>query len=411
MLPAWIERVSAALAVLGADGTEILAANAGARRLLAIPEGPVTAPWRLDQLVGAPAAEALAIHLRAEPAGGPDDWLSVRCETAAGARRIAFGLKSAGDVWLATLEDRTPVAAGGGDGDMPWRQNLAAIANWMPVGIEIYDGRFNELFANTQSHRVFDYGERYFGRHDDWWELGFPDAAARAAAFAEWSEKVEDARRHPGTVKDSEWTVRCSDGRDRSMQFRYRFLGDYYVVTFWDVTEQRQLEAELRRLARTDALTGLPNRRSFMETAAEAALRPIEPLALLMLDLDHFKTINDRFGHAVGDQALQAVTERCRGMLRDSDVIARVGGEEFAVLLPATGRAAAVAVAERLREAVGRSRLPIGDGWVALTTSIGGTLVEPADTGVDVVLQRADRALYAAKAAGRNRVVFSDGPA
>ncbi len=409
MLPAWIERVRAPLALLAADGSAVLAANAAAQRLLAVPEAP-TAPWRVDRLVGTAAADALAVHLRAEPAGGPDDWLALRCETTAGDRQIAFGLKSAGDVWMATLQDRTPVAAGS-HVDGSWRRNLAAIANWLPVGIEIYDSRFNELFANTRSHRVFDYGERYFGRHDDWWELGFADPATRAAAFAEWSEKVEDARRHPGTVKESEWTVRCSDGRDRSMQFRYRFLGDYYVVTFWDVTEQRQLEAELRRLARTDALTGLPNRRSFMETAAAVATRPIEPLALLMLDLDHFKTINDRFGHAVGDQALQAVTERCRDMLRDSDVIARVGGEEFAVLMPGTGRAAAVAVAERLREAVGRSRLPIGDGRVAITTSIGGTVAEPADTGVDVVLQRADRALYAAKAAGRNRVVFSDGPA
>ena len=407
-LPGWIARIAAPVAIFDPDGAYCLATNAAGRRLLALADAAAP-PWRLDALVGAPAAESLAIHLRAEPVGGPDDWLALRCETAAGARQIAVSLKRAGAVWVATLEDRTPVARATGE-EPSWRDNLAAIANWLPVGIEIYDGRFNELFANTQSHRVFDYGERYFGSHDDWWDLGFPDPATRAATWQEWLEKVGEARRHPGRVQESEWSVRCSDGLDRTMLFRYLFLGDDYVVTFWDVTEQRQLEAELRRLAGTDALTGLLNRRAFLERAAEVPKRTTEPPALLMLDLDHFKAVNDRFGHAVGDRALQAVAERWRRLLRDSDVIARVGGEEFAVLLPGTGQATAAAVAERLREAVGDTPLAIGGHSLALTASIGAAVAEPADHDFDAVLQRADRALYAAKAGGRNRVVFAGGP-
>jgi diguanylate cyclase (GGDEF)-like protein len=406
MLPAWIARVAAPLAILGADGASVLVANEAGRRLLAVPEA-AAAPWRLEALVGALAANSLAIHLRAEPVGGPDDWLALRCETAAGGRHVAVSLKRAGDVWVATLEDRTP-ATQLLDEELSWRENLAAIANWLPVGIEIYDGRFRELFANTQSHRVFDYGEAYFGRHDDWWELGFPDPATRSATFEEWRAKVEDARRYPGKVQESEWTVRCSDGADRSMLFRYRFLGDFYVVIFWDVSEQRQLEAELRRLAGTDALTGLPNRRSFMDAARHAAARQAEPLALLMLDLDHFKAINDRFGHAVGDRALQVTAERCRQVLRDGDVIARIGGEEFAVLLPATGIDGARLVADRLHGVIRRTPFSLGPLAIEVRASVGGALA-PADAGIDALLDRADRALYVAKSTGRDRVVFADG--
>jgi diguanylate cyclase (GGDEF)-like protein len=406
MLPAWITRVAAPLAILDADGSAVLAANEAGRRLLVAPHA-TAAPWRLDGLVGGVAANSLAVHLRADPVGGPDDWLALRCETAAGVRHVAVSLRRTGDVWMATLEDRTP-AARPVDEDLSWRENLGAIANWLPVGIEIYDGEFHELFANTHSHRVFDYGEQYFGRHDDWWELGFPDPSARTAAVAEWRAKVEDARAHAGAVQESEWTVRCSDGRDRTMLFRYRFLGPYYVVIFWDVSEQRQLEAELRRLAGTDALTGLPNRRSFMEAAAQAAARQSEPLALLMLDLDHFKTINDRYGHAVGDRVLQVTAERCRQALRDGDVIARIGGEEFAVLLPATGLDGARLVADRLHRIIGHAPFVLGNHVIELRASVGGALA-PVDAGVDALLDRADRALYGAKSTGRDRVVFADG--
>jgi diguanylate cyclase (GGDEF)-like protein len=334
----------------------------------------------------------------------------MRCETAAGARRLAISVRRCEAGWLATLFDHTgvPDADAPAAGDLAWQQNLAALANWLPVGIEIYDEDFLELFANTHSHRMFDYGGHYFGHHDDWWDLGFPDRVARAAAYEEWLEKVTAARATPGLVESSEWRVRCSDGRDRTVQFRYRFLDRFYVVVFWDVTEQRLIEAELHRRAGTDMLTGLPNRRKLIETADTLMRTP--PLGLLMLDLDHFKSINDRFGHAVGDQALQAAAERCRRVLRGSDIIARVGGEEFAVLLPGTGRATAAAVAERLREAVARTPLAVGEDRIDLTASVGGTIVGAADGDLDAVLQRADRALYAAKAAGRNRVVFSDAP-
>jgi diguanylate cyclase (GGDEF)-like protein len=406
-VPAWLDRVAVALALLSADGAHVLAANPAGRRLIAA-DG--AGPWATDALLGAAAARALAAHLGAEPTGGPDDWLVVRCDTAAGARRLAVSARRCAAGWMATVCDHphVPDADAPRAGRLAWQENLTALANWLPVGIEIYDADLVELFANAHSHRMFDYGGNYFGHHDDWWELGFPDPVARAAAREEWLGKVAAARRLPGMVQQSEWRVHCRDGCDRTVQFRYRFLDGFYVVVFWDVSEQRRIEAELLLRAGTDMLTGLPNRRRLLETARHLMRTP--PFGLLMLDLDHFKAINDRFGHAVGDQALQAAADRCRRVLRDSDIIARVGGEEFAVLLPGTELETAASVAERLRAAVAHAPLLVGNQRLDLTASIGGTVVGAADGDLDDVLQRADRALYAAKAAGRNRSVFAEVP-
>ena len=407
-LTAWLGGLSVPLAVLSQDGRQILAANAAARRLLALPAGvrsDTGAPWWLFSVIGRDATVAVRQHLRADPVGGPDDWLALRFRTTAGPRLIAFSLRRLPEGgWLATLKDRTPAGLHEGS-RITWGENIEALANWLPVGVEIYDRDLRELFSNTHSYRVFDYAGTYFGHHSDWWALGFTDPAARAAAMAEWQAKVEVARRQEGAVQVSEWTVRCSDGSDRTMQFRYRFLGDYYIVVFWDVTEQRQLEAELRRSAATDALTGLPNRRAFMQAATRVGAAPGDPRALLLLDLDHFKSINDRFGHAVGDRALQETAGRCRRVLRDDDQIARIGGEEFAVLLPSTSLDGARMVADRLHDAIRRAPYALDPHRLEVRACVGGAYAT-AETGIDVLFERADRALYAAKSRGRDRVVF-----
>lgn len=165
----------------------------------------------------------------------------------------------------------------------------------------------------------------------------------------------------------------------------------------------QQLLLETDKLARTDALTALPNRRQFFRTA-EAALaesrRSGRPLALLALDVDHFKRINDQGGHQLGDTVLREVAQCCRASLRASDLAARIGGEEFALLLPATDLAQARQLAERLRQDIATLQLP-----AAVTVSIGCAELTPEmPHSVDALLARADEALYAAKDAGRNRV-------
>ena len=125
-----------------------------------------------------------------------------------------------------------------------------------------------------------------------------------------------------------------------------------------------------------------------------------------MLDIDHFKLINDRYGHKVGDLILKALTQVCAASLRDVDVVGRMGGEEFAVLLPETDRAVAVSAAERLRAAIAQAKVPLADGLpVRFSVSIGVAAMQSVDDNIDVLLNRADAALYEAKGSGRNRVV------
>jgi two-component system chemotaxis response regulator CheY len=167
----------------------------------------------------------------------------------------------------------------------------------------------------------------------------------------------------------------------------------------------------LERLALTDPLTQLANRRAFEESLrAEASrtFRHCQPLSLLYLDLDRFKEVNDRHGHAAGDEVLSGFADLLRKAARRGDVVARIGGEEFAVLLPHTDREQACRAAERIRKAT--EATPLGVRRVAVTVSIGvGVFAGSSLEEIPAFVADADGALYRAKAAGRNRVVASDG--
>ena len=173
-----------------------------------------------------------------------------------------------------------------------------------------------------------------------------------------------------------------------------------------DVTERKQKERQLAVLASTDTLTSLPNRRSLMAMLAQRLQSPGHGAphgALLMLDIDHFKQVNDTYGHPVGDLVLQQMAQVMRQSLRAEDYAARLGGEEFVVLLHQTTLQESRQLAERLCECVASHPADAGAvGMIAITVSIG--LVELTDGEGAVALARADKALYAAKAAGRNRV-------
>lgn len=178
--------------------------------------------------------------------------------------------------------------------------------------------------------------------------------------------------------------------------------------------EQQRLErlvaertAELERLATTDALTGTLNRRRLFEVATaelSRAARYQHAVCLAMLDLDHFKSINDRFGHAVGDEALRAVADVVRAQLRTVDVLGRYGGEELVVVLPETARDAAAVALERIRAAVATIRLSAPEARVYVS---GGLVEVQGGESLDEALRRADAALYEAKRAGRNRLVVA----
>jgi diguanylate cyclase (GGDEF)-like protein len=170
--------------------------------------------------------------------------------------------------------------------------------------------------------------------------------------------------------------------------------------------ELREANERLRELAIRDPLTGLFNRRHWrhlMLMELERCRRHERPIAVLMVDIDHFKTVNDRFGHVVGDRVLAAVARRLEGELRAHDSIARLGGEEFAVLLPETGIRDARTAAERLRLAVRDVALPEADG-LEVRVSVGAAAASAlTDDEIDVLMAAADEALYQAKRGGRNR--------
>ncbi len=182
-----------------------------------------------------------------------------------------------------------------------------------------------------------------------------------------------------------------------------------------DISERKALEAQLQQLASTDPLTGLFNRRVFMEQLemerAKVARLPNYSAVLLMLDLDFFKRVNDVYGHGTGDEVLKAFADIARSSSRAIDVPARLGGEEFAVLLSGTDQNDALIMAERLRAQVAAMRIEHEAGAVQVTVSIGATYVSVNDQSSEAVLHRADAALYEAKDKGRNQVCWSTGQA
>ncbi|MFA5939361.1 MAG: sensor domain-containing diguanylate cyclase [Sinimarinibacterium sp.] len=237
------------------------------------------------------------------------------------------------------------------------------------------------------------------------WELGlFRDTTAIKSVFA----TLQDS----GYARHEDLPLKSKDGRQVDVEFvsnRYR-EGDAEVIqcNIRDISRRKLLQDQLRQAADTDELTGLANRRHILELAQnelQRARRYRRSLSVLMLDIDNFKRINDTYGHAVGDRALRAFADSCRIIIRNADLIGRLGGEEFIVLMPETPQQAAVEAADRLRIAVAAVKLlPECDRCPPVTASIGVATTADGAEHLDCLLQRADRQLYRAKDAGRNCV-------
>jgi diguanylate cyclase (GGDEF)-like protein/PAS domain S-box-containing protein len=184
---------------------------------------------------------------------------------------------------------------------------------------------------------------------------------------------------------------------------RIQALADQAAIAI----ENAQLYKEMEKLAITDSLTGLYNRRfffAFAENEIERTKRYNKNLSIIMVDIDHFKDVNDRFGHLIGDQVLKEISDICLSILRKVDVMCRYGGEEFVVLLPETEESDAAHAAERMCTAISTSRLKTEKGNVSVTVSIGVTELDKSHGALEKLLATADKALYTAKEAGRNRV-------
>lgn len=226
-------------------------------------------------------------------------------------------------------------------------------------------------------------------------------------------EKADRDLLADGGTQTYETNVRYADGSVHDVIF-YKSVfhkadgrPDGLSGVLLDITERKRLEDELARAAREDFLTGAVNLRTFYELADQEFARfkrTGEAFSLLVLDLDHFKKINDTLGHEGGDDALRKFVQIVTANLREQDIFARAGGDEFRLLLPGTPPSGAIVLAEKIRAEVSRVSLRASNGSVPLSMSAGLCRCHPDDTRIDDVVRRADAALYEAKAAGRNAV-------
>lgn len=287
----------------------------------------------------------------------------------------------------------------------------------MAVAFTTCEAEYKALYLNEQFVRLFGYNRDELPTLDRWFTLAYPDEQYRANRHRDWQSVLAATRRQPGWLDQSEVAVTCKQGRVLDVLFGAVLVDDLLVISCVDITELKRREQELAQsrdtiiavnrelehLATTDALTGTSNRRHFNEILSlqiAQARRHGVPLSLLLLDVDHFKSINDNHGHQRGDQVLIEFGERLQRNLRTGDRLARWGGEEFVVLLPYCDASAALKRAEALRALIAAEPFT---GVGRLTTSIGVAELEPEET-VEQWFKRVDEALYEAKSAGRNAV-------
>jgi diguanylate cyclase (GGDEF)-like protein len=224
--------------------------------------------------------------------------------------------------------------------------------------------------------------------------VNLEDYVARRLAWVRSGDpKPMDLAMTDGTVLRCHLAVLPDDGR---------------MLIYSDVTDIVRNAEELERLATTDGMTGIYNRRHFLTLADREwarARRYGRPISFLMIDIDYFKSINDDFGHQVGDEMIVHLANLARDCKRECDVLARIGGEEFALLLPETDLPQAQVVAERLRSEVAAKSLVVASRSIPATVSIGVATLVAAMSDISDLMKAADQALYDAKHAGRNRVI------
>jgi diguanylate cyclase (GGDEF)-like protein len=290
-------------------------------------------------------------------------------------------------------------------------ETLYAALDSVHSGLLILDAELHARYSNPILHdmfKVFSATEIRNGRP-------FYGDMLRAAASASAVNLEDYVARRLAWVASGEAAatdLNMSNGTVLRCQLAKLPNGGRMLI-YSDVTDIVRAAEEMEKLATIDGMTGIFNRRHFLALADREwyrARRYGRPLSFLMIDIDFFKAINDRFGHDIGDRAIVHVANLAGHYKRGSDLLARIGGEEFGLLLPETETAQAELVAERLRRAVAAS--PLAEVSHSATVSIGVATSDETMAGISDLIKSADQALYAAKRAGRNRVMRSiDAPA
>lgn len=269
------------------------------------------------------------------------------------------------------------------------------------LSINTMDGHFIE--TNPAWSRILGWSKEEL-RNKAWLELVVAEDLDSSTDVATRLNRGE-------TVVGFENRCRCKDGSIKWLAWssypdpeRKRIF-----ATVRDATARKRMEEELLQLATTDPLTGASNRRHFIDRATSELARVRRygsHMAVLMLDIDYFKEVNDTYGHSVGDEVLKRLVDCCHQDLRETDIFGRYGGEEFAAVLGETDKANTLFVCQRLLKAIARLKIRAGSATVKITVSLGVTMHQADDSSIDSLLKRADDALYQAKNQGRNQIVL-----
>jgi len=285
---------------------------------------------------------------------------------------------------------------------------LQAALDNVDYGVLLLDENMRARFINRASRQIWNMPDALAASRPSFTELmrhacdsgAFALPADKLDAYVEW--RVALVRGGYEAPMD----LQLANGKILRFQCKALPAGGRFL-SYTEVTDLVRNAERLERLATTDEMTGICNRRHFL-TRAETEWRRFKddgaPFALLILDVDLFKSINDRFGHNVGDAVIRSVAAICQREKRDADILARIGGEEFVLLLPQTRRDEAVGFAEKLRQRVETEPFVHDGESVRLTISIGVAEAEAGMAEIGDIMKRADQALYDAKRGGRNRV-------
>lgn len=272
--------------------------------------------------------------------------------------------------------------------------------NWETRQVLYVSPAYDRIFGRPASLLLSDYNY--------WRDSVYPDDL-------DYAERSLAQVLVKGAVEDREYRIIAADGQvrwlsDKCFINRQAEPGQPVIIVgiAEDITEKKQMEAELQHLASTDVLTQSSNRRHFFECANrefEQARLDGAPMAFLLLDIDNFKVINDTYGHQEGDKVLQRIAESGRAALRRGDLFGRIGGEEFAAVFPGCAPDMAMQVAERLQREIQRLSFSHNDQTFGITVSQGLSSLAHEDESLDTLFARADAAMYQAKRQGKNRII------
>ena len=279
------------------------------------------------------------------------------------------------------------------------RETFFSILQKEPYGALLINTDETFLYVNPEFTAITRYTIKDVPNGRAWFRRAFPDPEYRHKIIATWKEDIT-----PRKAVDRVWSVVCKDGEVKEIEFKLTFLDDgRIIVMLSDVTERKRTEEELAYKATHDLLTGLPNRMLFKDrfsVAMAQAQRVHKKLAVVFLDLDRFKAVNDTLGHNVGDRLLCAVGNRLSEFLRKTDTVARIGGDEFLLLLAEIDRVEdATIIAQKVLESI-QDPFVVNGHEIFITASIGIAFYPDDGSEVDTLINRADKGMYSAKQKG-----------